>query len=190
MFGLYPVNKGTVYSEEEERLILETSQALQTIFLANPGTSLLEEDFESRCEAIEDLSERLIEIYDMENVNIIVTDDPEIFSDESGLHFGTTVYPGTIYINANILRLDDPVMLEHIVSTVIHELRHVMQYQIMTLKKTYGVPYQRRSLWRYNITHYISCSEDFEGYRKQAIEEDARNFTNRIWQTVYKRHVK
>lgn len=189
--GIFPVDEGIVYTEEENKLIDEAAEKLRMMFPVNPGQLLLEEDLESRCEAIEDLGRLLINTFGLEGTEIIITDDVNIFGDGGQICYGSAVLkqPGTVYINANILKIDDVAMLEHTVSTMIHEMRHIMQYQIMTLRNTHNTPYNRRSLWRYNVKHYIDAAEDFEGYQKQPIEWDARNFTNRIWRLAYNKIV-
>ena len=191
-FNTHPVDNGLVYTNEEENIIDQTADLLSNIFSNNPGTVLLQEDFESRCEAIEDFGNGLAQLYQLEDAGIVITDDNEIFSSEEGvLCFGyaTLQSSNKIYINANILRMDDPSMLEHIVSTVIHEMRHLMQRQIASLQNTWGTSYERRHLWRYNIAHYIDSNEDFRAYQEQPIEWDARNFTNRVWLKSYQHNI-
>lgn len=190
-FGIYPVDHGLVYTEEENRLIAETSELIRTFFPKNPGLMLLEEDFESRCEAVEDLGEQLISLYGLEGTELIITDDSRIFPDDGKLCLGFALFhnPPIVYINANILRLDNALLLEHIISAMIHELRHVMQFHIITLKNMHGVPYERRSLWRNNMENYIDAAEDFEAYYLQPVEHDANNFTNRVWQKAYHKSI-
>lgn len=189
--GIHPVDSGIVYTENEKKTIECSAEALRIMFPISPGQVLLGEDFESRCEAIEDFGNMLIDLYALDGTQIIITDDDSIFNNDGRLCFGYAVFqhPGTVYINANILKTDDAIMLEHVVSTMIHELRHIMQFQIMTLRNTHQVPYSRRTLWRYNVKHYIDASEDFEGYQKQPLEWDARNFTNRVWQQSYNKAI-
>ena len=164
----------------------QSSELIRQFFPGPPGSTLLTEDFESRCEVIEDFAHELIQIYGLENVEVIVTDDPELFSSDGGVVFGITrMDQKTVYINANLLRLDNVDVLEHLVGTVIHELRHIMQFEIMTLVNTRGVSYQRRKAWRHTTANYVDAGLDMEAYSTQSIEFDARNFTNRIWQKAY-----
>ena len=186
MLGIYRVDTQHVYSPEENRLIEKSSELIRQFFPGPPGSTLLTEDFESRCEVIEDFAHQLIQIYGLENVEVIVTDDPELFSSDGGVVFGRTrIDQKTVYINANLLRLDNVDVLEHLVGTVIHELRHIMQFEIMILVNTRGVSYQRRKAWRYTMANYVDAGLDMEAYSTQSIEFDARNFTNRIWQRAY-----
>ena len=145
VLGIYRVDTQYIYSHEENNLIEKSAELVQHFFPELPGSTLLQEDFESRCEVIEDFAHRLIQIYGMENVAVIITDDPDVFPSDGGIVFGMTrMDQHAVYINANLLQMDSEDVLSHLVGTVIHELRHVMQYEIMTLINTRGVPYQRR----------------------------------------------
>lgn len=188
--GVYRVDTEHVYSQEENELIDKSVEVVQQFFPEPPGAALLQEDFESRCEVLEDFAARLKGIYGMEGIEVIITDDSEVFPSEGGCVFGITrIEQRTVYINANLLQLEDEAILAHLVGTVIHELRHVMQYEIMTLVNTHGVPYQRRKAWRYNLMNYVSNEYDMEAYVNQPIEFDARNFTNRIWRGAYQKNI-
>ena len=190
VLGIYRVDTQHIYSHEENNLIEKSVGLVQQFFPKPPGPTLLQEDFESRCEVIEDFAHRLIEIYGMENVEVIITDDPEVFPTDGGIVFGMTrMDQRAVYINANLLQMDNEDVLAHLVGTVIHELRHVMQYEIMTLINTRGVPYQRRKAWRYTTINYVDSGHDMEAYSKQSIEFDARNFTNRVWQGAYGQNI-
>ena len=184
-FGIYSVETQHYYSEEENQLIDRSVEVLQKHFPQNPGATLLEEDFESRCQALEDLAVELIALYGLTGVKFVITADPELFPAEQMIFGGTLMQEKTVYINANLLRSNRADVLSRIVSAVIHELRHVMQYEIMTLENTRGVSYQRRKAWRYTTMNYIGVSEDMEGYYKQSVEFDARNFAGRVWRGVY-----
>lgn len=180
-----------VYTEQEETAIEETAEITQDFFPEAPGEYLLNEDFESRCEAIEDYGSRLIAHYGLDGVEIVVTDEAERFPEKNAVFiYGyASMSDRKIYINAHHLQINDSVALEHIVSTVIHELRHMIQYDTAAMRNTYGVPYERRRLWRYNMTHYIEVEYDMEGYLMQPLEFDARNFTNRVWRQAYHKRV-
>lgn len=187
ILGTYPVYEGLIYTEEEEECIEKTAEIVGEFFEESPGDCLLDEDFESRCEAIEDFGARLVEYYGLDGVEIVITDDEEVFPGQDQKYTrGKAVYAeGVVYINSNFVRVEDGQILEQIVSTIIHELRHFMQFQIITMQNTYGVPYNRRHAWRSNFLNYEDGRYDVEAYRKQPIEVDARNFANRVWRKAY-----
>lgn len=185
--GTYPVYQGLVYTEEEKEMIDQTTQLLEEFFPERPGQLLAQEDYESRCEAVEDFAMQLIELYGLTCVEVVITNEQEQFRGKDAIFtYGfAAVSEKKVYINANCLESEDPLLLEHIVSTVVHELRHLIQYQVARMEKTYGVSYDRRHAWRANMVNYIKAEYDMEGYFNQPIEFDARNFTNRIWRGAY-----
>ena len=188
--GIYRVDTKHIYTQEENALIEQSVKEVKKFFPEPPGKTLIKEDFQSRCDAIEEFADRLTKVYGMKDVEIIITDDTDIFPQDGTLYFGSTrMQERIVYINANLLLLEDEDILGHLIGTVIHELRHIMQYEIMTLVNTRGVPYQRRKAWRHATVNYINSEYDMEGYMQQSIEFDARNFTNRIWRGVYKRNI-
>lgn len=189
-FGVLPTEETLVYTSREESMIEQGADAVCRFFPQQPGKCLLAEDIESRCEAVEDLAEMLTEVFQLENVRVSITDSEEIFPEGSSKTYGLTdVESGCIYINYTCLCLDDATVLDLTVSALIHELRHIMQYQVMTLKNVHDIPYNRRCIWRHNYRNYIRYTEDPEGYSCQPLEADARNFTNRIWRRVYRREI-
>lgn len=192
-FGIYPVEEALIYTPQEEAVIHRVSEIVHCYFPQAPGDCLLLEDVESRCEALEDLGTELARAFEIENFEICITDSEEVFSENSGdpvnLYGKVDLESNCIYIRQTCLYLDDAATLEHVVSTLIHELRHLMQYQIMTLQMIYSVPYSRRTIWRQNCQNYIKYSEDPEGYFYQPLEADARNFTNRIWRNIYRKEI-
>jgi len=185
-----PVDPELVYTYEERELMGQSALLLRQFFPGSPGEALLEEDFESRCDALESFAEKLIGLYGLQGFEVAVSDDPELFPPEKELLFGVTQMGlGKIYLNANLVQLDQEEVLSHLVSTVIHELRHAMQFEAMLLVNTRGVPYSRRKAWRFNQLNYIDSALDPEGYFKQPLEFDARNFSNRIWLEAYQSHI-
>ena len=187
LLNLHPEYEGLVFTIEEEAAISKSADLLKHFFLEPPGATLVSEDFESRCEAIEDLAEQLKVLYGLEDHEIIITDDPRDFGEEEGvITRGKFDCPGKrVYINAACLRSDDEDVLNHVIITILHEMRHGMQHRIATGDRRFDVPYQRRRVWRENIANYIPPDYDYEGYFKQPIEFDARTFANRVWNQAY-----
>lgn len=187
--GKYHVTTSHIYTAQEEACIENTVAVLTEYFPQNPAYSLLEEDYESRCEALENLGQSLIELYKLEGTEVIVTDDPDFFSENTIHVFGfTDIAKRIIYINAQYLFQDDATLIERVVSTVIHELRHMMQFHVMALENTYGVPFERRCAWRHNICNYVDAELDMGAYLEQPLEFDARNYVNRVWRSLYKKN--
>jgi len=71
-------------------------------------------------------------------------------------------------INVNSMLLDNP---RELVKTVAHEMRHAYQHERAEKLDTYT-----DQLYCYNIDNYISADEDYNEYRDQYIEAEARAF--------------
>lgn len=174
------------YSGEESEIINKTAGILRAYFDFDGGSgiSLIHEDFNSRCLAIEDFARAVAAVSGLDDIEIVLTESTDIFDDNTGLMiFGKADHVNnTLYINAQLLRVDDPVILEHMIYTVMHEARHLMQRKAMLLENCYGTSYEVRYRWRRNIMNYINADEDFEGYCKQILEADARAYASFIWQ--------
>lgn len=189
IFNLHHEYEGLVFTLEEESMISESAALLEEFFPTRPGAMLASEDYESRFEAVEDLAERLKVLYGLEDHEVIITDDPVIIGGEDGMITrGIIVFSNKrIYINAACLRSVDETVLDNVILTIIHEMRHAMQLQVATGVRRYGVPYHRRRAWRENIANYIQPEHDYEGYYKQPIEFDARAFASHVWQQAYQK---
>lgn len=76
---------------------------------------------------------------------------------------------------------------EQIVKTICHELRHCVQFNAMCDNR-YGHSAARVALWLYSWEHYQVCesSEQYFGYRCQAVEVDANNFADSVFELLQK----
>lgn len=174
------------YSGEEAVFAISTGKLLNKHFGDTPGKTLLSEDLDSRIDALEGFAEELKGIYGMREIEVEFTDDDEVFPVTDPVYtFGQTDNINVIQINTRILAMDDPDLLDHMVLTMVHEFRHCIQASAVLRLETYGVPYKKRRLWRQNMRNRINSGEDFEGYYKQATEEDARNFSLLAWRIAH-----
>lgn len=175
------------FSDEERRYARETALLVKEYFGDSLGLNLSMEDFESRLEAMEDFGEKLLELYGLQGVEIVFTDSEEVFGDVSYnlVTYGYANFQNEIiYINAALLHSKSTNVLESVLSTMVHELRHIMQLKEVKLESDFGCSNEKRRMWRRNMHHYIRAEFDYEGYRNQALEVDARNYTNLVWMQV------
>lgn len=151
-------------------------------FEGNPGEQLMQEDYDSRCLAIEDYAKDVLQVSGLENVQVVVTESTDIFPEGENISLGQAdLNENVIYINARLLRMDDPNILNRMITTVLHETRHLMQRKAIFLEDTFDIPYETRYRWRMNVCNYIDSNEDFEGYQKQIVEVDARAYEAVLW---------
>lgn len=102
--------------------------------------------------------------------------------DEPGMTlFGYNSGDGFIHLNASVV--NDPTQLRQVLDTATHEMRHQFQNDVIASPEKYtGLPQHILARWAYelNPNNYISPDYDYEGYYGQAIECDARDFSENV----------
>lgn len=191
-FGALWFSGTAEYSEIEQRLISRSAELLYTYFGSSPGENLLQEDVESRRMALEDFGRELADSYGLEDVEIVITDLSKVYPYGEGVcYYGCAdLENGKIYVNDQMLHISDGQVLEHLISTVIHELRHIMQIRAVRRQNTYGINRGILREWKRNMNNYIDAEKDYEEYIKQPLELDARDYTSRVWRMAYDKSVR
>ncbi len=63
-----------------------------------------------------------------------------------------------------------------LLGTVAHELRHAYQHEAIRHPTDFMVSQETINVWKDNFKHYIRSDNNYEAYRAQAVEVDARSF--------------
>lgn len=63
-----------------------------------------------------------------------------------------------------------------LLETVSHELRHAYQHEAVDNPTKFTVSQETIDTWNDNFKHYISSSDNYQAYRDQPVEVDARDF--------------
>lgn len=93
----------------------------------------------------------------------------------------------TIVLNdAFLSTLEAPELTEHVVLTILHELKHARQYSAVMGNNDYGYDQALLDDWRYDFAFYIHPEESDEAYRNQPLERDTFGWT----ETQIKIHAK
>lgn len=66
------------------------------------------------------------------------------------------------------------------VHTLLHEMRHAYQYDVINHPENYDYDESTVNQWRADYYGYISAEDDFDAYDRQPIETDADGFADRI----------
>lgn len=165
---------------EEDKRLIEQNRALMKEFFPNG----IEDGFkgltlEQRVEMMKNLIERANELYGTEVGTIAFLPAEKIGECTLGYFQHDS---NTIAVNLDVLAANEPAVMQAIVATVFHELRHALQYKAVTDPSfAYGTEEQRR-LWALNFMegNYISPEVDFALYQKQVVEADARQIAEPI----------
>ncbi|MCL2742070.1 MAG: hypothetical protein FWE70_08225 [Oscillospiraceae bacterium] len=103
------------------------------------------------------------------DVNRVVVKD--LGPDVAGVMYGSQGY-----MELSIDYFYDSQYLGFILQTVMHEMRHKQQFDACFTDKDFGIEQETLNTWAWNYYNYITLEDDFEGYMKQPIERDARDF--------------
>lgn len=87
----------------------------------------------------------------------------------------------TVYINSYyISELDQPQRTEYLLKSIFRELKYARQAAAIFDNKNYGYSNEILLDWALNFKYYTDSIDNFEAYRKQAIEVDATNWANSL----------
>lgn len=82
-----------------------------------------------------------------------------------------------IKLNMHYLLVNDRAILTDLLDTIFHELRHAIQWSIVTDGgEAWGVTEDHRQALAANFKHYIQAEKDIQGYQMQLVERDAVTF--------------
>lgn len=87
----------------------------------------------------------------------------------------------TVYLNSYyISELDQPQRTEYLLKSIFRELKYARQAAAIFDNKNYGYSDEILLDWAFNFKYYTDSIDNFEAYRKQAIEVDATNWANSL----------
>ena len=69
---------------------------------------------------------------------------------------------------------------EGIMTTIVHEMRHAYQHAVTRDPDSFVVSEATSKSWSDNFHNYITAESDFNGYRGQPVEQDARDFSEGV----------
>lgn len=82
-----------------------------------------------------------------------------------------------IQLNIKYLLVNDRAIINDLLDTIFHELRHAIQWSIVTDGgEPWGVTEDHRQTLAANFKHYIQAQRDIQGYQMQLVERDAVTF--------------
>lgn len=191
LLGVSRQNRASVLSEEEMGLVRQARQTAEKFFgtpaktgglgrtAGVAGEMLAALSPQRRMALMEDFAYGLLDLYGMSACDVIITDSEQIFA---GAEIASCVgkcsfEEGLIYLNSHFLFQEDERILRKCALSVVHEVRHMMQWQAVQGKLELYIPEAQVEIWRRNLSgNYIRSAMDFEAYYNQPVETDARNF--------------
>ncbi len=179
--GMEQKKAGTAFSlsEAEGALIGQSRAEAEAFFGSSAGEALAGMTPERRMALIEDFSYRMLDLWGLPDCDVIITDSGEIFPGaEAASCIGKCgLEEGVIYLNSCFLQENHEGILKKCAMAVLHEVRHMMQWRAIRGQLEIPVPAEAVESWQRNLEDgYIRASADLEGYYRQPVEYDARNF--------------
>lgn len=93
-----------------------------------------------------------------------------------------------ISLSAELISEQNP---EQVLRTLLHEVYHAYQHQLVDLLEEYGdspltktAAFDVARIWQKNLTFYIEGEEAFDPYQLQPLEESARAFSDEEFETL------
>ncbi|MCL2442384.1 MAG: hypothetical protein FWD13_02840 [Treponema sp.] len=104
------------------------------------------------------------------------------------LGYGTNGYcTGDGYVYLDYRNIENPENLGQAVDTLIHEVRHQLQFEAIEDPSRFPwIPQETVNAWYNNFLNYDDGTFGFEGYYYQIVEVDARLFTNDVIDDYFK----
>lgn len=130
---------------------------------------------------LQDLQERMAELYGMPKVLLGFDDLPENGGDSVGISIG-----GAILLDVDNVNSMDPWRL---IEFTFHETRHEYQQQVVNNFQNSGqlpvdVTQNQVEAWAAEFKNYIKPDDNFRDYYNQAVERDARDFGDEVMKDV------
>ena len=181
-----PENDKAEMSDTDKEKIQQTQALIHEVFGPDPVERLRSSSNKERIDLMDNFANRLSELYGLD-IQVDVTVDQV---DHWG---GYNWSDNKAVFNIALLMVDG--QNEHFdycawetIDTVVHELRHAVQYRTITEPGFWNVSEERRTAWANNMRQggYISSATDMRAYASQPVERDAFTFAAEVIEGVKK----
>lgn len=133
---------------------------------------------DERKQILQDYMDEVIKIYGLKDVK------PRIKWDSKATYAADSITWGYYSHGMHTVTLNEQVLTDRfdnwdsydLLETVSHELRHAYQHEAVAHPTRYMVSKETIDIWKDNFRHYIVSDKDYDGYRAQPVEVDARDF--------------
>lgn len=174
-------------SEVDEVRINETAEIMADVFSEDVLTNWPEMSLDEKSDKLNEYYIKAGESLGIETKGVIL--EPMYVGDDS-VEMGCNSGDGYIHINS--LVVEDSSMLGQVLETAIHEMRHQLQNDAIASPGRFSdIPKDVLDVWEYECdpANYIRPEYDLQGYYEQAIECDARDFSEDVLES-YKEKMK
>lgn len=164
-------------SEVDEVRVNETAEIMADVFSEDVLTNWSEMPLGEKAAKLNEYYIRAGENLGIDTKGVII--EPISCETPGMISFGYNSGDGYIHLNADVV--DDPSQLRQVLDTATHEMRHQFQNDAIASPYNFSdIPQDVWNAWDYEMKHYINPDYDYQGYYEQAIECDARNFSEDV----------
>lgn len=133
---------------------------------------------DERKKILQDYMDEVVKAYGLKDVK------PNIIWDSGATYTNQSITWGYYTNSRHTVTLNEQALTDNyatwdsyeLLETVSHELRHAYQHEAITHPTDFMVTKDTINKWNDNFQHYINADTDYEGYRNQIVERDARSF--------------
>lgn len=172
-------------SETDEEKIKETQDIINKCFGENVVDSVKElSTNKEKIDAMYNFAQALAQCYGLDCTIDVDIDEAQ----KCGAYdYETNLAKFNIY--ALTIDINNPqydFWVKETIDTIVHELRHAVQFKAINEEGFWNVDEERRTQWANNMVpgNYISASVDMRAYSAQPVEADASTFAARAMEGV------
>lgn len=166
-------------SEIDEIRVNETAEVMANVFSEDILTNWSEMSLGEKSAKLNEYYIRAGENLGIDTKGVII--EPMPCETPGMISFGYNSGDGYIHLNADVV--NDPSQLRQVLDTTTHEMRHQFQKDVLVTPHNFNdIPQDVLDIWNYEMKpwNYISPDYDYQGYYEQAIECDARGFSEDV----------
>lgn len=169
-------NKSYINEVDEVR-VNETAEIMADVFSEDVLTNWSEMSLDEKSAKLNEYYIRAGENLGIDTKGVII--EPMPCETPGMISFGYNSGDGYIHLNSDVV--DDPTQLGQVLDTATHEMRHQFQNDVLAAPYNFSdIPQDVLNVWDYEMKHYINPDYDYQGYYEQAIECDARDFSEDV----------
>lgn len=157
-------------NSKEKEMMEETADCINRLFNGAVIDTIKSMNAEERQSASDNLINELCSIYQIQLDNI------EYFASSTGIMGAYSRSENKISLNIQYLLCNDDEAIREYIDTIVHELRHALQWNILEDKVDWEISEERKKEWAENFINYIPCGRGIKLYFMQPVELDAFAF--------------
>lgn len=167
---LKPVIDESVLRPQDRDMIVKSQNIFREVFGDNMIANVSGKTAQERLDTVPDLVTRLARTYGLSDIKL------RLFQEKSSSYGSYNCSKNELALNIQYLMCDDPVEIREFYDTIVHELRHAVQIQMIRQPDFWGADQELRARLAHSFKHYIRASRDPKGYMEQLVERDAFTF--------------